>query len=70
MTLLEYLIDHMPDNLHLVLATRADPPLNLAQLRARGQLLELRAADLCFDIDDAEILFSGCHGAAAPQRKM
>ena len=34
--------------MRLVLATRADPPLPLARLRARGQLLELRAADLRF----------------------
>jgi LuxR family maltose regulon positive regulatory protein len=47
----------MPDNLHLIIATRLDPPINLAQLRARGQLLELRAADLCFDTDQARLFF-------------
>jgi len=59
---LGYLIEHMPDNLHLILATRADPPINLAQLRARGQLLELRAANLCFDIDEAEMFFQDVMG--------
>lgn len=43
-----FLIDRLPDRLHLVVATRADPPLPLARLRARGQLTEVRAADLRF----------------------
>jgi len=43
-----FLIDHGPSSLHLLIATRADPPLPLARLRARGQLAELRAADLRF----------------------
>ncbi len=41
-----FLIDHLPLHLHLVIATREDPHLPLARLRARGQLIELRAADL------------------------
>jgi LuxR family transcriptional regulator, maltose regulon positive regulatory protein len=43
-----FLLDHLPDHLHLVMATRADPPLPLARLRSRGQLSELRAAELRF----------------------
>jgi LuxR family maltose regulon positive regulatory protein len=43
-----FLIEHLPPQLHLVLATRSDPPLPLARLRARGQLAEVRAADLRF----------------------
>ena len=43
-----FLLDHLPDHLHLVMATRADPPLPLARLRSRGQLTEVRAADLRF----------------------
>ncbi len=43
-----FLLDHLPDQLHLVMATRSDPPLPLARLRSRGQLTELRAADLRF----------------------
>ena len=46
--LLAYLLDHQPPNLHLIIATRADPPLPLARLRARGQLVELRLNDLRF----------------------
>jgi YVTN family beta-propeller protein len=40
-----FLLDHLPQRLHLVIATRADPPLPIARLRARGQLTELRAND-------------------------
>jgi LuxR family maltose regulon positive regulatory protein len=43
---LAFLVEHMPPQLHLVISTREDPPLPLARLRARGQLTELRAADL------------------------
>ncbi len=43
-----FLVEHLPPQVHLVIATREDPPLPLAQLRARSQLTELRAADLRF----------------------
>jgi LuxR family transcriptional regulator, maltose regulon positive regulatory protein len=43
-----FLLDRLPDHLHLVMATRSDPPLPLARLRSRGQLTELRAIDLRF----------------------
>ncbi|MFL5652559.1 MAG: hypothetical protein ACJ8CB_00015 [Ktedonobacteraceae bacterium] len=45
---LSFLLEHRPPQLHLVLATRQDPPLPLARLRGQGDLLELRAADLRF----------------------
>ena len=45
---LTFLLDHLPPQMHLVIATREDPSLPLARLRARGQLTELRAADLRF----------------------
>ena len=48
-----FLLDHAPPTLHLVLATRSDPPLPLARLRARGKLVELRAADLRFTESEA-----------------
>lgn len=47
-----YLLDHLPPRLHLVVTTREDPALPLARLRARGQLTELRAADLRFSTDE------------------
>ncbi|WP_313715847.1 hypothetical protein [Arsenicicoccus bolidensis] len=49
-----FLVDHLPAGLHLVLSTRSDPPLALARLRARGELIELRAADLRFTRAEAE----------------
>lgn len=43
-----FLVEHLPPQMHLVIATREDPPLPLARLRARSQLTELRTADLRF----------------------
>jgi LuxR family maltose regulon positive regulatory protein len=45
---LTFLLEHLPPQMHLVIATREDPSIPLARLRARGQLTELRAADLRF----------------------
>jgi LuxR family transcriptional regulator, maltose regulon positive regulatory protein len=47
-----YLLDHLPPHLHLVLATRADPPLPLARLRMQGHLTEIRAANLRFTAEE------------------
>lgn len=43
-----FLLKHCPRTFHLVIASRSDPPLPLARLRARGQAVELRTADLSF----------------------
>ncbi len=50
---LAFLVEHQPPQMHLVIATREDPHLPLARLRARGQLTELRAADLRFTPSEA-----------------
>jgi LuxR family maltose regulon positive regulatory protein len=50
---LAFLLDHMPSQMNLVIATRADPPLHIARLRGRGQLAELRLTDLRFTPDEA-----------------
>ena len=55
---LAFLIDHLPPQAHLVLATRVDPPLPLARLRVRGQLNELRASDLRFTTHEATAFFN------------
>jgi len=47
-----FLLDYLPPAVHLVIAGRADPPLPLSRLRARGALLELRAADLRFTAEE------------------
>jgi LuxR family maltose regulon positive regulatory protein len=48
-----FLLEHLPPQIHLVIATRADPALPLARLRARGELAEIRAADLRFTPGEA-----------------
>jgi LuxR family maltose regulon positive regulatory protein len=57
-----FLLDHLPPQLHLVIATRIDPPLPLARLRARGHLTELRAADLGFTADEAAAFLNDTMG--------
>ena len=49
-----FLLDHRPDNLHVVISTRADPNLPLARLRARGELVEVRARDLRFTTEETQ----------------
>ncbi|MEV5967542.1 LuxR C-terminal-related transcriptional regulator [Kribbella sp. NPDC051952] len=48
-----FLLDHAPDQLHLLVTTRSDPPFALSRLRSRGQLIEVRAADLRFESAEA-----------------
>jgi LuxR family maltose regulon positive regulatory protein len=59
---LEFLLGHLPGNMHLVIATRSDPPLHLARLRGRGQLTELRQADLRFTPDEAAAFLNQATG--------
>ena len=61
-----FLLEHLPPGLHPVLASRADPPLALARLRARGQLAELRAAELRFTADEAAAMLREAAGADLP----
>ena len=65
---LTYLVEHLPLQMHLVIATREDPDLPLARLRARGHLTELRAADLRFTPAEAVAFLTevmGLHLSAA-----
>ena len=48
-----FLLEHLPPQIHLVIASRADPALPLARLRGRGELVEIRAADLRFTPNEA-----------------
>ncbi|MFL5733904.1 MAG: LuxR C-terminal-related transcriptional regulator [Chloroflexia bacterium] len=50
---LAFLVAHLPFGFHLAIATREDPPLPLARMRARAQLSELRVADLRFTTEEA-----------------
>ena len=51
--LVDVLLDHLPDELQVAIATRVDPPLSLARLRAGGQMTEVRAAELRFTVSEA-----------------
>ena len=59
---LEFLLEHRPPSLQVLLASRAEPPLPLARLRARGQLLELRVAQLRFTSEEAAALLREAAG--------
>lgn len=47
-----FLLEHQPQNLHLIICTRDDPQIPLAELRAKGQLAEIRASDLRFTLEE------------------
>jgi LuxR family maltose regulon positive regulatory protein len=55
---LAFFLDYMPPATHVVILSRADPPLPLARLRARDQLLELRVTDLRFTADEVDIFLN------------
>jgi LuxR family transcriptional regulator, maltose regulon positive regulatory protein len=57
-----FLVEHLPPTLRLVIATRVDPPLPLSRLRVRGQLVELRAADLRFIREEIEAFLNQVMG--------
>jgi LuxR family maltose regulon positive regulatory protein len=57
-----FLLERLPDDAHLVLSSRVDPPLPLARLRARGQMAELGAADLAFTKEEAATFLRGVMG--------
>ena len=65
-TPLAFLLEHLPPGLRLVLASRSDPPLPLARLRAGGQLAELRAAELRFTAEETAALLREAIGADLP----
>src|SRR4051794_40054332 len=59
---MSFLLSHLPTQLRLVISTRADPALALPRLRARGELTEVRAADLRFTVDEAADFMRGVTG--------
>ena len=73
-----YLLEHLPENMRIAIGSRSDPPLPLARLRARGQLFEIRTADLRFTADEtgnfpercdaARTIARGDHGAGRTHR--
>ncbi len=65
-TSLAYFIEHLPPNMRLALLTRSDPPLPLARLRARRQVVELRVNDLRFEVDEAAAFLRQTAGLDLP----
>lgn len=59
---LNQLLDHTPPHLHLAIATRADPPLNISRLRGRDELVELRTDDLRFSVDETTVFLNRVMG--------
>jgi LuxR family maltose regulon positive regulatory protein len=59
---LAFFVEHLPQTLELVLASRSEPPLPLARLRARGELVEIDAQQLSFSTEEADFLLNTLHG--------
>jgi len=59
---LNFLIENLPPQLHLVITTREDPPIPVSRLRARGQLNELRAFDLRFTLEETAVFLNKVMG--------
>lgn len=59
---LTFVLDNLPPHVTLAMTTRVDPPLPLSRLRARGELVEVRAADLRFTPGEAEAFLNGAMG--------
>ncbi|MCU1637942.1 MAG: helix-turn-helix transcriptional regulator [Microbacteriaceae bacterium] len=59
---LTFLLDHLPSNLHVAIASRSDPSLPLARMRGRGELTELRAVDLRFTSEEAAAFLNQVSG--------
>ena len=67
---LGFLLQHQPQQLRVILLTRADPPLALARLRVQGRLLEIRAADLRFTPAEMEAFFDCTLASSLPPAAM
>ena len=65
---LAFLLDHLPPQLRLIIASRSDPPLPLAGLRGRGEVAELRAADLRFTPEEAAAFLNNVMGLGLAAR--
>jgi ATP/maltotriose-dependent transcriptional regulator MalT len=59
---IELLVERMPSTVQLVISTRSDPPLPLSRLRARGQLTDIRGADLRFNVTEAGVFLNDVVG--------
>ena len=53
-----FLLAHMPPNIHLIILTRSDPPLSTSRLRSQNELLEIRISDLSFSVNEIATFFN------------
>jgi LuxR family transcriptional regulator, maltose regulon positive regulatory protein len=53
-----FFVEHLPENVHLVISSRSDPPLHLGRMRARAQINEIRTEELAFSQEEAECLLN------------
>src|SRR6266498_1181452 len=67
---LAFLLEHLSPGMHLVISSRSDPPFPLARFRARGQLAELRAADLRFTFEEAAAFLRRVWGLNLPEESI
>jgi len=67
---LSYLLEHLSPGMHVVISGRSDPPIQLARLRARAQMDELRAADLRFSFEEAVAFLRNVWGLNLPDESI
>lgn len=67
---LAYLLDHAPPQLHVVLSSRAEPPLPIVRLRARDQLAEVRGEDLRLTLDETAAFLAATTGVVWPREEL
>jgi LuxR family transcriptional regulator, maltose regulon positive regulatory protein len=63
---MQLLLERQPENLHIFILTREDPPFPLPRMRVRGQISDVRERDLRFSSTEAETFFSTCMGLELP----
>jgi LuxR family maltose regulon positive regulatory protein len=64
--MLNFLIEHLPSRMHILLLSRSDPPLQISRLRARNQLVEIRAKQLRFTEEETTVLLNDVMGLGLP----
>jgi len=68
--MVSFFLAHMPPHMHLIIAGRVDPPLALSRLRGRGQMLELRTADLRFDLTEVATFLGQTTGLQLSEKEI
>lgn len=59
--ILIFILEHIPENLHIIISTRSDPPLPSARLRSQDQFVEIRSSELSFTTNDSSNFFNKKH---------